>query len=116
MKFIMLRHVSFLLCVGGLMAFDVIPLCAQATEENPLDQWHWRNPLPQGNPLDNVVFCNGTFFALGPKGTFVTSPNGIAWTASMLEIAEDLSDLAWARGRYVLVGSGGLVLTSTDAV
>jgi hypothetical protein len=47
-----------------------------------LNNWHWRNPLPNGNPppspynLYGIVFTNGTFFAVGDSGVIFTSPDG----------------------------------------
>lgn len=32
-----------------------------AAAKDPLDAWHWRNPLPQGNSLNDVSFLNGLF-------------------------------------------------------
>jgi hypothetical protein len=109
-------QVSSALRPGLLLASGLFLHCVCGTASDPLDNWHWRNPLPQGNPLYNVSFCNGTFFALGPQGTFVTSLNGIAWEARALDTPADLYDVAWGLGRYVLVGSGGLVLVSTNGV
>jgi len=32
---------------------------------NPLEQWDWRNPLPQGNNLAGIRFIDGRFVAVG---------------------------------------------------
>lgn len=42
-----------------------------------LDNWHWRNPLPQGNTLFGVTYGNGTFVAVADYGTIITSPDGV---------------------------------------
>ena len=45
--------------------------CALAA---PLDNWYWRNPLPNGNPqlspqqLNGIVFAGGKFVAVGASG------------------------------------------------
>jgi len=31
---------------------------------NPLDNWHWRNPVPTGSFL-TITYANGIFVALG---------------------------------------------------
>ena len=80
----------------------------------PLDSWHWRHPYPQGNPLFNVSFCGGSFFALGPQGTLLVSSNGSAWNARLQNTPSDLRDVTQLGSLYVLVGGGGLVLTSPD--
>lgn len=46
-----------------------------------LDVWQWRNPTPTGNPLANVVYANGRFFACGTQGVMMISTNGTAWTS-----------------------------------
>ena len=80
----------------------------------PLDAWHWRHPYPQGNPLFNVSFCGGSFFALGPQGTLLVSSSGTSWNARLQNTPSDLRDVTQLGGLYVLVGGGGLVLTSSD--
>jgi hypothetical protein len=46
---------------------------------DPLDNWQWRNPLPQGNHLLGVTYGDGTFVAVGNRGTILTSPDGETW-------------------------------------
>jgi len=40
---------------------------------DPLDHWHWRNPLPQGNNLLGMAYGNCTFIAVGDLGTILQS-------------------------------------------
>jgi len=82
----------------------------------PLDQWHWRNPLPQGNALHNVVFLNGAYIALGELGTVLLSSDGTNWVRQPSGTTFNLRDCAYGSGKYVLVGDFGTILTSTDAV
>jgi hypothetical protein len=60
--------------------FIVIPLviCASIfltslSSADPLDNWHWRNPLPQGNSLYGVTYGNGTFITVGGGGAILQS-------------------------------------------
>ncbi|PYJ80888.1 MAG: hypothetical protein DME22_22875, partial [Verrucomicrobia bacterium] len=63
------------------MALFVIGLSlAFAALANPLDQWHWRSPLPQGNGLKDVVFGEGLFVTVGEWGTVLTSADGRNWS------------------------------------
>lgn len=80
-----------------------------------LENWHWRNPLPQGNSLHNVVFVNGRYIALGELGTLLTSTDGTNWVRQMSGTTSALRDCAYGAGIYVAVGDFGAVLTSTDA-
>src|ERR1051325_4207560 len=81
-----------------------------------LDQWHWRNPLPQGNQLNNVVFVNGNYISIGELGTILTSTDGTNWVRRESGTTDTLRDCAYGAGRYVVVGDFGTVLSSTDLV
>lgn len=85
-------------------------------QAEPLEQWHWRNPLPQGNALHNVVFVNGTYVAVGELGTILTSSDGTNWVSQESGTIDGLRDCAYGAGQYVVVGDFGTVLTSTNAV
>jgi hypothetical protein len=39
-----------------------------APPSDALNDWHWRNPLPQGNSLFGITYGNGTFIAVGLWG------------------------------------------------
>ena len=82
----------------------------------PLELWHWRNPLPQGNALNNVFYENGNWLAVGELGTVLTSTNGTNWVRQETGVLDDLRDCAYGDGTYVVVGDFGTVLTSTDGV
>ena len=82
----------------------------------PLEQWYWRNPLPQGNALHNVVFENGAHIAVGELGTILSSADGTNWIRQISSTTVDLRDCAYGGGKYVVVGDFGTVLTSTDGV
>ncbi len=47
---------------------------------DPLDNWYWRNPLPQGNDLGRIIYANGIFVAVGACGIILTSTDGTNWT------------------------------------
>jgi predicted small lipoprotein YifL len=54
---------------------------------------------------------------VGATGTIVYSSNGGAnWATAVSGTTNDLLAVAYGNGRYVAVGSGGTLLTSTDAV
>jgi hypothetical protein len=86
---------------------------------NPLDQWQWRNPLPDSgnaltaNGLWGVTFANGTFVAVGNQGTIVSSVDGTNWTSQTLGPIYgpgtwySLWAVAWGNGLWVGVGTGG---------
>lgn len=98
----------FLVMAAGVVSFQL--------SAAPLEQWHWRSPLPQGNGLNNVVFANGRFIAVGELGTILVSSDGINWVRRESGVLDELRDCAYGNGRYVVVGDYGTVLTSTDAL
>ncbi|HXB58207.1 MAG TPA: hypothetical protein VNU95_01505 [Candidatus Acidoferrales bacterium] len=99
----------------------ILLFCGQALA-GPLDNWTWRNPLPNGNPvvgtnvLDSVVFTNGNFYAVGFLGTVASSSDGRFWTEYPSATTNQLTQIIYAGGQFVAVGNNGTIETSTDAV
>ncbi|MBI5773210.1 MAG: hypothetical protein HZA89_05635 [Verrucomicrobia bacterium] len=81
---------------------------------DPLDTWHWRNPVPLGVPLYGVCFGNDLFVAVGNAGTVLVSPDGANWVARTTDTYANLRDIAYGDGLYVAVGDTGTILTSSD--
>jgi hypothetical protein len=48
-------------------------LLSGISNADPLDHWHWRNPLPQGNNLLGMAYGNDSFIAIGDYGTILES-------------------------------------------
>jgi hypothetical protein len=94
----------------------IVVACPSISMAGPLDVWHWRNPLPQGNDLNGVTFGNGTFVAVGNHGTILTSPDGINWIIRTSGTKNFLARVAFGNGIFVAVGSAGAILTSVDSV
>ncbi len=82
-------------------------------EAGPLDNWHWRNPLPQGNTLSGIAFGQGMFVAVGASGTLMTSADGSHWNVRDVRTTKSLEDITYGAGLFVAVGAG-VVLTSTN--
>ncbi len=91
---------------------------------DPLDNWHWRNPLPQGNDLYAVVYGNGTFVAVSVDGTILTSPDGVTWTQRDSGVTRaPLYGVTYGNNTFVAVGQyyasntyTAVILTSPDGV
>jgi hypothetical protein len=81
---------------------------------DPLDHWHWRNPLPQGNHLSAMAYGNGAFVAVGDSGTTLTSPDGATWTARSSGTTNGLLGIAYGNGAFVAIGDSGVILSSPD--
>ena len=108
--------ISILQAVGLLLG---LTLNLAAVE--PLDNWQWRNPLPQGNRLSAITYGGGLVVGVGEFGSIITSPDlaTTPWGVSHSPTNGDLSAVTYANGLYVAGGAGGgtsgMILTSTDA-
>ena len=69
------RSTLHTLCLAVVALWVLLPAVGMA---NPLDTWHWRNPVPQGNPLESIAYGNGTFVVVGDGGTILTSPDQLS--------------------------------------
>ncbi len=91
-----------------------------STFAGPLDNWHWRNPLPNGNlpfgphPLNSVIYTNGEFVAVGDTGVVCLSTNGTNWTESLTATTSDLQSVIYGNGLFVAAGAGGVIETSAN--
>lgn len=83
---------------------------------DPLNQWSWRNPIPQGNQLSSVTYGNGLFVAVGDAGTILTSPDGLSWTWRPSGTARHLNSVVYGANEFVAVGDAGTVLASVDGL
>ncbi|MGV0960891.1 MAG: WD40/YVTN/BNR-like repeat-containing protein [Limnohabitans sp.] len=89
--------------------------------------------VPVSVDLYGVTYASsGTWLAVGAGGTLLTSSDGMTWTAQTSGVLTDLRGAAYRAATtvtttipaattttpaaYVLVGAGGVVLHSTDAV
>lgn len=85
-----------------------------------LDNWSWRNPLPNGNPqvgphtLYGIIFTNGSFVAVGDSGTVSISTDGTNWTESATATTNKLNGITYGNGLFLAVGDGGAVETSIN--
>src|SRR5947207_9786242 len=80
-------------------------------------QWHWQNPLPQGNNLRGASFVDAnTGTVVGEYGTIVrTTDGGNSWTIQ----ASGTTQTLWAVSftdvtNGTAVGEGGTILRTTD--
>lgn len=78
--------------------------------------WNWRNPTPQGNDYQAVVFGGERFVAVGSGGTIVTSTDGVTWTPAVSGVRASLGTLAYGNGRFVTRGYVSKNLVSDDGV
>src|SRR5437763_10757794 len=97
----------------AVLYFLLHPICRGS---DPLDQWTWRNPLPQGNDLAAVAYGTGLLVAVGSIGTILTSVDGAAWQERNSGTTNDLLGVAYGNGGFVATGLRGTILNSTDGI
>jgi len=83
---------------------------------DPLSNWSWRFPSPQGNILLGITYGGGQFVAVGDNGTIITSSDGYHWTNQSSGISTPLRAIAYVLGEFAAVGDGGVILVSPNAV
>lgn len=76
-------------------------------------QWLWQNPLPQGNPLNDIAVIDSNIaYAVGYWGTIIkTTDGGFTWDEKSLLIHNKLNsvcflneNIGWA------VGDTGIII------
>src|SRR5665213_3727518 len=103
-----------------LVSVLALTLTCYAAFAEPLNNWHWRNPLPNGNPqsephtLYGIVFANGKFVGVGAAGVASISTDTTNWVESATATANTLRCITYANGQFVAVGDAGTVETSAD--
>jgi hypothetical protein len=73
--------------------------------------------------VQGIAFSGGLFVAVGwassagnPTNRYITSPDGVTWTARSLPISAKWNDVVFANGRYVCIAPGLAAMTSVDGV
>lgn len=82
-----------------------------------LAQWVWKNPIPQGNPINSIIFINeSTGFCVGSGGLILKSTNaGDSWQTKNCGYTKNLYKICYADiSTLFAVGDNGLLLKSTD--
>jgi photosystem II stability/assembly factor-like uncharacterized protein len=108
------------LALGVVMAScgsDSHPLEVEKIPSGP-SGWFWQNPLPQGNPLNDVAFADAnTATAVGYLGTVLrTTDGGATWVSQTSGTTNPLYDVSFTDANTgVVVGPGGTILGTTDA-
>ncbi|MBV6342128.1 hypothetical protein [Candidatus Magnetobacterium casense] len=98
-------------CIA-LLLITCLPLSAYP---DAVDNWHWRSPFPYANhDLSAVCYGNGTFVAVGDKGTILTSPDGVTWTKGTFTAKDWLRGVVYGNNTFVAVGDKGTILNSPD--
>jgi photosystem II stability/assembly factor-like uncharacterized protein len=93
----------------------VLPLAGQYSSNQP--GWHWSNPHPQGNDLNDVDFIGSQIgYAVGNFGSIIrTMDGGITWELQNSGTTDFLFGVAASGWRgAVAVGANGTILSTVD--
>ncbi len=99
-------------------------LTADSVLPTGLDTWQLRNPVGDGENINDVVFGNNSFVAVGDNGSLYVSTDGENWEKKEINetvngqsqpLTADLKGVAYGNGLYMAVG-GTRVLRSTNAI
>src|SRR5213075_2321621 len=80
-------------------------------------QWHWQNPLPQGNNLRGASFVDAnTGTVVGEYGTIVrTTDGGNSWTIQASGTTQTLWAVSFTDANHgTAVGEAGIIVGTTD--
>jgi hypothetical protein len=79
-----------------------------AASSDPLDNWHWRNPLPTGNSLAAVAYGGSGFVAVassrGNGPVIASSTDGTNWVGNAFGLSDSLYAVTYGNGLYLAVG------------
>lgn len=81
--------------------------------------WTQYAPSKRLEQLYGIEYSNGSWVAVGDKGTIATSddPRTRTWVSRTSGVTDDLKDVVYnGSNLYVVVGKGGTILTSLDTI
>jgi len=81
--------------------------------------WTQHAPSTRLEQLYGIEYGNGSWVAVGDKGTIATSddPRTKTWVSRTSGVTDDLKDVVYnGSNLYVVVGKGGTILTSLDTI
>ena len=96
-------------CLLLLLAFNL-------RAADPLDNWRWSNPLPNGCAFNAVIEANGLIVGVGNAGTIMTSTNLTTdrWVKQSIGTnVSTLNAIAYGNGTFV-IGAGDSLPASVN--
>jgi hypothetical protein len=99
----------------------IVLILASSARADLFENWTWRNPLPTGNELNDVIYANGQFIAVGAYGTIVTSNDGDNWALRTSGTHAHIYTIRFGYGQFVAAAADwetpmSTLLTSTDGL
>lgn len=75
----------------------------------------WTSRSAGSNTLNDVIFANSLFVAVGNTGVVYTTPDGVTWTYRSAG-SSAFQRIIYANSLFVAVGASGVIYTSTDGI
>ena len=90
-------------------------LAITLTDEDPTTRT-WINIYPAGESLNDLIYANSIFMAVGDNGFIETSIDGITWTIETTGTTENLNGITYnsIEGLFVVVGDNNTIIQSAD--
>lgn len=79
---------------------------------DPKTSWSDRSSIASN--LNDVVYSNGAFYAVGKSGTIVSSLDGTIWTKQTSMTTKDLYAITSGNDKLVAVGANGTIVISDN--
>jgi hypothetical protein len=127
-KYAIYKGIKMRLLFAGVSSLVLLAHASFAAD--PLDQWRWRNPLPNGDLPFAVTYADGKFVGVGDAGAVGISWDGTNWASYICPplpklpgATYGLGAITTGNGMFVGVGSGqtpgvdgsyGVVVSSPD--
>lgn len=73
-------------------------------------------PIPVQATMNDAVFGNGTFVAVGDNGSIYSSVQGGPWLQRQTDTTKALSCVAYGNGYFIAAGTNGTVVVSPDGI
>jgi uncharacterized repeat protein (TIGR01451 family) len=112
------RRIRVATCVSVFTAvLCVLITCfgaRQVRADDGCTPWESARPIPGLGYPNAVISGNGLVVGVGGKATFWTTQDGTGWSPHQLDGSASFTSAVWDGTRFLAVGSGGIVATSSD--
>lgn len=75
---------------------------------------NWTDRSSVSSNLNDMVYSDGVFYAVGKSGSIASSVDGTIWTKQTSVTAKDLYGITSGDGKLVAVGANGTILVSAN--
>lgn len=85
------------------------------SEQNRISNTYWtmQNSKTDAD-LQSIIFQNGKYYAVGKKGTLLTSSDSKEWTRISLNTENSINRISYTAGKFFILGENGLIILSSD--